>query len=61
MVGHMMGEVARLREWMDAVLALSALGVVKPKIARSFRFDEAAGAHRYIEDRRNIGKVLLIP
>jgi synaptic vesicle membrane protein VAT-1 len=61
MVGHMMGEVARLREWMDAVLALSALGVVKPKIARSFRFDEAADAHRYIEDRRNIGKVLLIP
>lgn len=59
-LGHMLGEAKRLRGWMDQLLALSAQGVVKPKIARSFRFDEAADAHRYIEDRRNIGKVLLV-
>lgn len=61
MLGHMMGEGERLRGWMDQVLSLSEQGVVKPKIARSFRFDEAADAHRYIEDRQNIGKVLLVP
>ena len=33
----------------------------KPVIARSFRFDEAALAHHFIQDRHNIGKVLLVP
>jgi len=60
-VGRMMGEGGRLRGWMEQLLALSVQGIVRPKIARSFRFDEAAEAHRYIEDRRNIGKVLLVP
>jgi NADPH:quinone reductase-like Zn-dependent oxidoreductase len=40
---------------------LWAQGVVKPKIARSFRFEEAPQAHHFIQDRRNIGKVLLVP
>jgi synaptic vesicle membrane protein VAT-1 len=59
--GHMLGEGERPRGWMDQLLALSAQEAVRPKIAQSFRFDEAASAHRYIEDRRNIGKVLLVP
>jgi synaptic vesicle membrane protein VAT-1 len=61
MLGHMLGEGERLRGWMEQLLALSAQGIVRPKIAQSFGFDEAAAAHRYIEDRRNIGKVLLVP
>ncbi|MFZ3334997.1 MAG: zinc-binding dehydrogenase [Xanthobacteraceae bacterium] len=36
-------------------------GAVKPKIAKTFQFGEAALAHHFIQDRRNIGKVLLIP
>ena len=60
-LGHMWGEVDRIREWADRLLELWAQGVVKPKIARSFRFDEAAQAHHFIQDRRNIGKVLLVP
>jgi NADPH:quinone reductase-like Zn-dependent oxidoreductase len=35
--------------------------VVKPKIARTFVFDEAPDAHHFIQDRKNIGKVLLKP
>lgn len=60
-LGHLWDEVDRLRGWGDALLALWEQGVVKPKIARSFRFDEAAAAHHFIQDRRNIGKVLLVP
>ena len=34
---------------------------IAPVIARTFSFDEAAQAHHYIQDRRNTGKVLLVP
>ena len=60
-LGHMWGEVDRIRLWADALLDLWRQGVVKPKIANSFRFDEAAAAHHFIQDRKNIGKVLLVP
>ena len=36
-------------------------GAIKPKIARVFKFDEAAAAHHFIQDRKNIGKVILTP
>ena len=60
-LGHMWGEIDRIRSRADQLLGLWAQGVVKPKIARSFRFEEAAAAHHFIQDRKNIGKVLLAP
>ena len=60
-LGHMWGEIDRMREWAEQVLALWRQGVVKPKVAQIFRFDEAAQAHHFIQDRKNIGKVLLVP
>ena len=60
-LGHMWGEVDRIRQWADALLDLWRQGVVKPQVAKSFRFDEAAAAHHFIQDRKNIGKVLLVP
>jgi synaptic vesicle membrane protein VAT-1 len=60
-LGHMWGEGQRLRQWADHLLELWAQGVVRPKIARTFRFDEAPLAHHFIQDRGNIGKVLLVP
>lgn len=60
-LGHLWGEVARIRGWADQLLELWNRGVVRPQIARTFRFEEAAAAHHYIQDRRNIGKVLLVP
>jgi synaptic vesicle membrane protein VAT-1 len=60
-LGHMWGEIDRIREWADQIFDLWTQGVVKPKIARSFRFDEAPQAHHFIQDRRNIGKVVLVP
>ncbi|MFA9399991.1 MAG: zinc-binding dehydrogenase [Acidobacteriota bacterium] len=44
----------RLNEYLDA-------GKFDPVISRSFSFDDAPEAHRYIESRQNIGKVVLTP
>ena len=34
-------------------------GKIKPIIDRIFKLEEAAEAHHFIQDRKNIGKVLL--
>ncbi|MBV9288236.1 MAG: zinc-binding dehydrogenase [Hyphomicrobiales bacterium] len=60
-LGHMWGESARMRAWMDQLTGLWESGAIKPKIARVFTFDEAAAAHHFIQDRKNVGKVLLTP
>jgi NADPH:quinone reductase-like Zn-dependent oxidoreductase len=60
-LGHLWAEMDRIRGWGEQLLELWAQGAIKPKIAQSFKFDEAAAAHHFIQDRRNIGKVLLIP
>ena len=60
-LGHMWGEVDRIRGWAGQLFDLWAQGAIKPVVARTFRFDEAAQAHHFIQDRRNIGKVLLVP
>jgi synaptic vesicle membrane protein VAT-1 len=57
----MWGEIDRIREWADGLFDLWTQGVVKPKIARTFPFTEVVQAHHFIQDRRNIGKVLLVP
>ena len=36
-------------------------GDLKPVVAEAFPFDRAPDAHRFIAERRNIGKVVLIP
>jgi NADPH:quinone reductase-like Zn-dependent oxidoreductase len=42
------------------VPALGA-GELKPVVAEAFPFDRAPDAHRFIAERRNIGKVVLVP
>jgi len=59
--GHMWGERDRMRPWMDQLMGLWEVGAIKPKIAGVFKFDEAPAAHHFIQDRKNIGKVLLAP
>jgi len=36
-------------------------GELKPVVAQAFPFDRAPDAHRFIAERRNIGKVILVP
>jgi NADPH:quinone reductase-like Zn-dependent oxidoreductase len=50
---------------LDRVIAplLPALqnGELKPIVAEAFPFERAADAHRFIAERRNVGKVVLVP
>jgi len=57
----MLHEGGKFRLWMEQILKGVAEGWVRPHVDTAFRFDQAADAHRHIEARRNIGKVLLIP
>jgi synaptic vesicle membrane protein VAT-1 len=50
-----------LDEIMEPLGELIERGVVKPVVAETFPFDRAGDAHRYIQERRNIGKVVLTP
>jgi NADPH:quinone reductase-like Zn-dependent oxidoreductase len=36
-------------------------GALRPVVAETFPFDHAADAHRFIAERRNVGKVVLVP
>jgi synaptic vesicle membrane protein VAT-1 len=60
-LGHLWDEGEALIAMMADILALVRDGVLEPVIDRTFAFEEAAAAHRYLQDRKNIGKVLLTP
>jgi synaptic vesicle membrane protein VAT-1 len=50
---------ALLRGELDELFRLYAAGKIKPAIGKRFSLDQAAEAHQYIHDRKNIGKVIL--
>ncbi|MBA2546028.1 MAG: zinc-binding dehydrogenase [Solirubrobacterales bacterium] len=52
------GSINRIVEPMLPALESSELD---PVVAEAFPFDDAAGAHRFIAERKNIGKVVLVP
>lgn len=60
-LGHLWEARDRVAGWARTLLAYAEVGKVKPHVDRVFSFDEAAEAHRYIEERKNRGKVLLRP
>jgi NADPH:quinone reductase-like Zn-dependent oxidoreductase len=49
-----------LQVWLTAILDLIEVGALTPTLDREFSFEQAAEAHRYLENRRNFGKVVLI-
>ncbi len=60
-VGHMWDQTARIAGWFEDILELWRHGIARPRIARTFSFEEAGLAHEFIQSRSNIGKVLLTP
>jgi synaptic vesicle membrane protein VAT-1 len=50
-----------LQEVTSPLLELIQRGAVKPVVAETFPFSQAAAAHRFIQERKNIGKVVLTP
>ncbi len=59
-LGHLWGAVARLRTVAEYVLGGWSRGSVRPVIHAEVPFAEAAEAHRLLEGRKNIGKVVLV-
>ncbi|HLK12820.1 MAG TPA: zinc-binding dehydrogenase [Candidatus Binatia bacterium] len=58
-LGHLWDRIDLLRREMLALLGDCAAGRLVPVVARTFPLAEAAGAHRFIQERRNVGKVVL--
>lgn len=54
-------EICRLRTIGDEIQALLRSGAIKPVIHAEFSFEDAPDAHRLLLERKNLGKVLLIP
>ena len=60
-LGHLWTEGSRMRRVGDDILRAWDEGAVRPEIAAEISFDNAAEAHRMLAERRNLGKVVLIP
>jgi NADPH:quinone reductase-like Zn-dependent oxidoreductase len=50
-----------LEPWTDPLSALMEDGTIQPVVSDVVPFDRAADAHRVIAERRNVGKVVLVP
>ena len=60
-IGHLWGQMAILREELQAVLVLWDQGKIKPLIDTTYPFADAAAAHRRILQHQNTGKIVLVP
>ena len=60
-MGHLFDRLDILRPQFEALLAMFEAGEIKPRVDKTFRFDDAPASHHYIHDRKAMGKVLLVP
>ncbi|HYR30908.1 MAG TPA: medium chain dehydrogenase/reductase family protein [Gemmatimonadales bacterium] len=59
-IGHLWDRDAMMRPQIAALLRYAADGRIKPRVDRAFGLADAAAAHRYIQERKNVGKVVLV-
>jgi NADPH:quinone reductase-like Zn-dependent oxidoreductase len=59
-LGHMWDETDLLTAWLLQLLSWYREGKIHPTVGARFPLAEAAAAHHYIQDRKNIGKVVLV-
>ena len=60
-LGHMWGEGEKVAAWTAEIMRGVAEGWLRPYVDRAFPFAQIADAHRYMEERKNTGKVVLLP
>ena len=60
-ISHMWAYEEKIVRWMNEVMKGVEEGWLKPHVDNVFPFEKVAEAHTYIEERRNIGKVVLVP
>lgn len=58
-VGHLWEERRCLQPLMDLILSELSADRLQPVVARTFPLERAGDAHRFIQSRANIGKVVL--
>ena len=58
-LGHLWDERTRLAPLVDLLISELSAGRITPVVARTFALDHVADAHRFIQRRGNIGKVVL--
>jgi NADPH:quinone reductase-like Zn-dependent oxidoreductase len=54
-------DMGSLERYVGELERLLDEGTAKPVVAESFSFERAPDAHRFISERRNVGKVVLTP
>ena len=60
-LGHMWHEPEKVAVWMRDILRGVDEEWVQPHVDQVFSFADAGKAHRRLEERKNIGKVVLVP
>ena len=58
-IGHLWDERPQLLPLVEMLVSELTAGRLAPVVARTFPLDRAADAHRFIQSRQNIGKVVL--
>ena len=58
-LGHLWGEEALLASQLQKLVEYYQRGAIRPTVARSFPLEQAAAAHAYLQNRQNVGKVVL--
>jgi NADPH:quinone reductase-like Zn-dependent oxidoreductase len=58
-LGHLWDERRQLAPLMEMLVSELRAGRIKPVVARTFPLERAGEAHRFIQSRANIGKVVL--
>jgi NADPH:quinone reductase-like Zn-dependent oxidoreductase len=58
-IGHLWTERRQLAPLMEMLLSELRAARITPVVARTFPIDRAAEAHRFVQSRQNIGKVVL--
>jgi NADPH:quinone reductase-like Zn-dependent oxidoreductase len=48
-----------LRSELNDIFRLYGEGKVKPIVSKTFPLEQAAAAHQYVQERKNVGKVVL--
>jgi len=60
-LGHLWHEPKKVTAWMQVILDGVNEGWVRPFVDKAFSFEQVGDAHKYLEERKNLGKVVLVP
>src|SRR5687768_10023516 len=60
-LGHLWEEREKVAGWVNAIMEGVSQGWIRPHVDRTFNFEQTGDAHSYMESRKNIGKVILVP